>query len=149
MQNRLRDDRSKVGPFIEEMLRIEGSVKATFRLARRTSTVGGVEIPAGKKVVVFLAGANHDPRQWQAPADFKLMRVGAMKHLAFGQGLHTCIGAPLARAETRIVLNRLLDKASGIELSKRHYGTGDKRDFDFEMSYVIRGLNTLYIAIKH
>lgn len=148
MQSLLRDDRSKISDFIEEMLRIEGSVKATFRLTRKTSSIGGVTIPAGKRVVVFLAGANHDPDRWSLPDEFQLMREGANRHVAFGQGLHTCIGAPLARAETRIVLDNMLAKTSGFRLSEQHYGNTDQAQFDYEASYVIRGLNKLHLAMQ-
>lgn len=148
LQKQLREDRSKVKPFIEEMLRSEGSVKATFRLARRKATIGGVEIPAGGRVIIFLAGANRDPARWEDPDEFKLERERLTRHVAFGQGLHTCIGAPLARTEVRAILHKLLDKTSNFTLSEEHHGAPGNRTIEFETSYVIRGLSKLHVNFE-
>lgn len=145
LQQQLRDDREKVKPFIEEMLRSEGSVKATFRLARRNSSIGGVDIPAGGRVIIFLAGANRDPARWEDPDEFKLERERLTRHVAFGQGLHTCIGAPLARTEVRAILHKLLDKTSNFTISEEHHGGPDNRTIEYETSYVIRGLSNLHV----
>ena len=145
MQEKLRNDYSLIPPFIEEMLRIEGSVKATFRLAKKTTTVAGMTIPAGKKVVVFLAAGNHDPERWDSPEEFIMNRKDNNRHLAFGQGLHTCLGAPLARSEARTMLEKLFDKTNNFKLSSAHYGDTDKAEMDYEASFLIRGLNTLYL----
>ncbi|WP_372810374.1 cytochrome P450 [Litorivivens sp.] len=147
LQQLLREDRTKVNGFIEEMLRMEGSVKATFRLAKRNASIGGVEIPAGKRVIIFLSGANRDPERWESPDEFQLQRERHTRHVAFGQGLHTCIGAPLARTEVRVILNKILDKTANFTLSETHHGGGDDRRIDYETSYVIRGLSNLHINI--
>jgi len=112
MQATLRADRSLIGPFLEEMLRLEGSTKATFRLCQRATTVGGFDIPAGKKIIIAVSAANRDPRRWDNPNDFVLNRPRIKEHLAFARGAHTCAGAPLARAEVAILLDRLLEHTS-------------------------------------
>jgi cytochrome P450 len=145
MQQYLRDNRDSIRPFIEEMLRTEGSTKATFRLARRKTAVGGVEIPAGGRLVIFLAGANRDPARWEEPDEFKLERDRLTRHVGFGQGPHTCIGAPLARTEVRAILEKLLDKTSNFSISEEHHGAPGNRSIEYETSYVIRGLSNLYL----
>ena len=145
MQQTLREDRSLIKPFIEEMLRREGSVKATFRMAKRNVTVGGVDIQAGKQVIIFLAGANRDPVRWDAPNTFNIKREQLIRHVAFGQGRHVCIGAQLARVEVRVILNALLEKTANFELSEEHHGSLNNRKIDYETSYVIRGLSNLHV----
>src|SRR5262249_60063770 len=103
--------------FIEEVLRLQGSTKVTFRLARRNVRVGDKEIAAGQKIVIALSAANRDPRRWEQPNDFKLGRPKIQEHLAFGRGAHTCIGAPLARSEVKVLMDRLLKHTSDISLS--------------------------------
>ena len=147
MQRKLRNDPSQIGAFLEETLRLEGSTKTTFRLARRTTTVGGYEIKAGTKIVIAFAAANRDPRRWENPQDFVFDRPRINQHLAFGRGLHTCIGAPLARAEVRVLLEKFLEHTSDITLSPRH-GKPGAADLRYEPSYIIRGLEDLHIELK-
>ena len=71
LQDRLRADRDLIPDFLEEVLRVESPVKADFRLARRTTTVGGVEIPAGTPVMLLNGAANRDPRRFECPAEFR------------------------------------------------------------------------------
>ncbi len=148
LQRRLRDDRSLIPAFLEEMLRMEGSTKATFRLAKRKTTLGGVDIPAGTKLVIAFAAANRDPLRWEDPAGFRLDRPRIREHLAFGRGAHTCAGAPLARAEVRTILNSFLDHTSEISLSEEHHGSPGARRLDYEASYIIRGLERLHVVLK-
>lgn len=145
LQQKLRDDRSLIGPFLEEVLRLEGSTKATFRLAKRKTRIGDMEIPAGKKVVVAVSAANRDPRRWDNPKEFRLDRPKIKEHLAFGRGAHTCAGAPLARAEVAVILDRFFEHTSAIALSEAHHGPKGARRIDYEPSYIIRGLANLYV----
>jgi cytochrome P450 len=145
LQQRLREDRSLIGPFLEEMLRLEGSTKATFRIARRKTHIGDMEIPAGKRVVVSLSAANRDPRRWEDPAEFRVGRPRIKEHLAFGRGAHTCAGAPLARAEVTVLLDRLLEHTSAFTLSEAHHGPSGARTVRYEPSYIIRGLADLHV----
>lgn len=145
MQQHLREDRSQIGPFLEEALRLEGSTKATFRLAKRNTRIGDIEIPAGKRVVVSLPAANRDPARWDAPAEFRLNRARIKEHLAFGRGAHTCAGAPLARAEVAVILDRFLEHTRAITLSAAHHGPKEARRIAYEPSYIIRGLADLHV----
>jgi len=148
MQQQLRENRALIPSFIEEVLRLEGSTKMTSRLARKKSKIGPMDIPAGKPVVVALAAANRDPRRWEKPNEFKLDRPKIKEHLAFGRGAHVCVGAPLARAEVRIVLDRFLEHTSSIDLSEKHHGRRGERRLDFEPSFIIRGLSELHIELE-
>ncbi len=148
LQRELREDRSQVAGFIEEVLRLQGSTKVTFRVARRKTKVAGREIAAGQKIVIALSAANRDPRRWEEPNEFKLGRKKIQEHLAFGRGAHTCIGAPLARAEVKILLDRLLQHTSDISLSVEKHGPPENRKLDYEASFIIRGLENLHLELK-
>ena len=100
--------------FIEELFRYSPSVLATVRMTTRAVTIAGVEIPAGETVMPLLASANRDPSEFQNPDVFDLTRPRNKRHLAFGHGVHTCLGAALARLELRIALETLLGTYSYI-----------------------------------
>ena len=100
LQQLLRNEPERIPNFIEEALRIESPVKGDFRLARRNTVVGGVNVPAGATVMVMNGAANRDPRQFENPDAFDVDRPNARRHIAFGRGPHSCPGAPLARAES-------------------------------------------------
>jgi cytochrome P450 len=104
---RLRGDPSLVPRAVEEVLRYRSPVQIVFRRTRRDIVVGGVEIPAGKRVFLGLGAANHDPAVFAHPERFDIDRE-PNPHVAFGNGMHFCIGAPLARLEARIALTDLL-----------------------------------------
>ncbi|THA52927.1 cytochrome P450 [Streptomyces sp. A1136] len=95
---------------VEEMLRYDGPVQnATYRYAGEDVEIGGVVIPAGATVLVSLAGADRDPARFEEPDTFDIHRA-PQGHLAFGHGLHFCLGAPLARMEGRIAIRSLLER---------------------------------------
>lgn len=148
LQQKMREDHKLIPEFIEEVLRLQGTTKATFRLARRNTRVGDVEIPAGTKLVVAFEAANRDPRRWDNPDDFQLGRPRIREHLAFGRGPHTCAGAPLARTEARVVIERFLETTSSISLNEEKHGTPDNRELPFEPSYISRGLSNLHLVFK-
>jgi cytochrome P450 len=143
----LRTDSNLVADFLEEMLRLDGSIKVTKRLCKRTTRVGGMEIPAGRAVVIALAAANRDPQRWESPQEFRLGRPKIREHLAFGRGTKTCPGAALARAEVRTVLQTLLEKTSSFSLSQSHHGPAGARTVAYEPSYLMRGLRSLHIVV--
>lgn len=147
LQRQLREDRARIPAFIEEVLRLEGSTKATFRLARRRTRIGNVEIPPGKTVIVALLAANRDPLRWEDPHAFRLDRERIREHLSFGRGAHTCIGNPLARTEIRTILDQLFDRTSDIVLSSGHHGSPNDPRFAYEPSYIIRGLQELHVEL--
>ncbi|TDD23234.1 cytochrome P450 [Nonomuraea diastatica] len=108
-QDRVRADRSTVPAVIEESLRFFTPFSALARSTTREATLGGVTIPADQLVMAWLGPANRDPRQFPDPGVFNPDR-DPNPHLAFGRGIHFCLGAPLARLEGRVALNILLDR---------------------------------------
>jgi cytochrome P450 len=145
LQEELRRDRSLIAPFIEEMLRLESPIKTNFRLARRTTAVGGLEVPAGTTVMVMVGAANRDPRHFEAPAELRLDRPNVTEHLAFGRGIHACPGASLARAEARVSLERLLDRMEGIRIDESAHGPEGARRYDWEPTFLLRRLKALHL----
>lgn len=145
LQAQLRANPERIPNFIEEALRIESPVKADFRLARHDTTVGGVDIAAGTPVMLLNGAANRDPRRFACPNEFQAERSNARDHMAFGRGPHTCPGAPLARAEGRITFERVLQRMHNIRLSEAHHGPPGARRFEYEPTWILRGLHTLHI----
>ncbi|WP_395306895.1 cytochrome P450 [Mycobacterium sp. AMU20-3851] len=147
LQDRLRAHPEQIPGFIEEALRFESPIRGDFRLARAATTVGGVDIPAGATVMVNLGAANRDPRQFEDPDTFDLDRPNARRHIAFGRGIHSCIGAPLARAEGRVVIERLLAGVAGIRIDESRHGAPGKRSYDYVPTFILRGLTELHLHI--
>ncbi len=145
LQDRLRRDHDLIPNFLEEVLRVESPVKADFRLTRRTTSIGGVEVTAGTPVMLLNGAANRDPRHFECPAEFRADRPNAQSHVAFGRGAHSCPGGPLARAEGRISIERILDRTRNIRLSEEHHGPPDARRFQYEPTWILRGLSKLYL----
>jgi len=145
LQERLRSDRSLIGTFIEEALRIQSPTKVDFRLARKTTTLGGVHIPAGTVIMLCLGAANRDPRKFENPNEFQVDRKNVREHIAFGRGIHTCAGAPLARVEGHITVNRLLDRTREFSISEAKHGLPSGRQYRYESTFLLRGLTELHI----
>lgn len=122
---------------VEEMLRYDGPVEATtFRFARETVPIGSATITEGDAVLVALAGADRDPARYPEPDRFDIRR-DAQGHLAFGHGMHFCLGAPLARMEGRIAVRALLERCPGLELDP------DAGEPDWLPGMLIRGTRKL------
>ncbi len=101
----------------EEILRFDGALLSHRRLAKVDTTVGDFDVPAGSRIMMCFASANHDPAEFGADADnFRIGRQGAERHLTFGRGAHLCLGAPLARLELRIALELLCALTPRIDL---------------------------------
>jgi len=147
LQARLRDDPTLIPGFVEETLRAESPVKGDFRLARVPTVVGGVHIPAGTTVMVLNGAANRDPRHFEDPGEFRVERANAREHLAFGRGIHSCPGGPLARAEARVSIERLLARTTDIRISERQHGPPDARRYEYAPTYILRGLRRLYLEV--
>ncbi len=143
LQQRLRDDREVIPRFIEECVRIESPLQGQFRLARVRTKVGTVDIPAGTSVFVMPGAANRDPRQFPDPSAFRLDRPNGRQHVGFGFGIHTCAGAPLARAEGNVSINRLLDRMADIRISEAKHGPPGERRYEYTPIYLMRGLERL------
>lgn len=141
----LRDDRSRIPAFLEETLRMESPVKAHFRMARTSTTVADVEVPAGTTVMLLPGACNRDERKFADPNAFRADRPNVREQIAFVRGVHSCPGAPLARAEGRISLNRILDRMSGITISDEHHGPAGARRYAYEPTFIMRGLTELHI----
>ena len=145
IQQQLRDNRELVPAFIEEMLRLESPIKGTFRLAKVATTIAGTEIPAGSTVMVLPSAANRDPREFESPDELKLDRKNARQHIAFGHGIHTCAGAPLARAEAIVSVQRLFDRTEDIRISEVHHGPAGDRHWQYSPTWMLRGLDELHL----
>ncbi len=112
----LKADRSLVPRAVEETARWGSPVQWVTRVATAPYEVGGTVIPAGGKVMLLYASANRDPRKFPESDRFDIHR-DTTRHLAFGHGLHSCLGAHLARLETVTAINHLLDEVDGLELA--------------------------------
>jgi cytochrome P450 len=145
LQGELGADPARIPNFVEEMLRYEGSIRASHRLCQRTTEVCGYRIEAGTTVWIANLAANRDPRRFPDPGKFDMNRPRLKEHLAFGRGSHTCAGAPLARAETRLSLELLLARFADIRFDDRYHGAEGAREFHYENSYVLRGLSELHL----
>jgi cytochrome P450 len=143
LQRTLRDNRDLIPNFIEECLRFEGPIKGDFRLAKRPTTLGGLDIPAGSFLFIANGAANHDSRKFDEPGKFKLDRKNANLHVSFGRGRHTCPGAPLARAEAVVSINRLLDRTKDIRISEKEHGPPGERVFTYLPTFILRGVTHL------
>jgi cytochrome P450 len=117
----VRDDRSLLDPAIEEGLRWEAPLTGLLRVATRDAEVCGETIPEGALVVVSLGSANRDEARYQEPERFNLFRE-PRQHAAFGYGPHACPGSQLARSESRILLETLLDRLPGLRLDPEAEG---------------------------
>ncbi|WP_459545610.1 cytochrome P450 [Nocardia sp. X0981] len=145
LQRWLRADHERIGNFIEEMLRMESPVKGDFRLAKTATTVGGVEIPAGTVLMLANGGANRDPRRFENPNAFDPQRSNARSHIAFGRGIHTCPGAPLARTEAKVVIERLLERTTDIRIDASAHGPAGDRRYTYLPTFILRGIVALHL----
>jgi cytochrome P450 len=108
----LRENHSRIPGAVEESLRLDSPVQWMGRTATRDAELGGTQIKAGARVLLFYGAVNRDPERFPDPDHFNHARSG--QHLAFGHGIHFCLGAPLARLEARIALDVILDECSAL-----------------------------------
>ncbi|MBF6336574.1 cytochrome P450 [Nocardia abscessus] len=146
VQERLRADRSLIPVFIEETLRLDSPVKSGFRLAKRATTIGDTDIPVGSTVMFCPGAANRDPRRFDDPHEFRLDRPNFREHMAFGRGVHSCPGGPLARVEGRVSIERILDRMLDISIDAQRHGPAGQRDYTYEPTFILRGLTELHIT---
>lgn len=136
----LRADLSLMPTAVEEFLRFESPLNtATTRFTTKAVRIGGVEIPAGQLVVVSLLGANHDARRYGDPDRLDVTRR-PNPHLAFGHGIHHCLGAPLARVEGEIAIGRLITRFERITLDREAV-------LQYRSSILMRGLTALPVRL--
>ena len=119
LQETLRADPARVAGFIEEVLRYEAPFRYHPRTAAHDVELNGVHIPEGALVLLLWASANRDPAVFERPDELMLDRRNTHLHFGFGRGIHHCVGAPLARLETRVVLTRLLARTRSFALDAR------------------------------
>jgi cytochrome P450 len=134
---RLRNDPGIIKTAVEELLRFDGPLAtATERYTHEDVTVAGTRIPAGSLVFAVLASANRDERQFERPEMLQLTRADN-KHVAFGFGVHYCLGAPLARLEGQIAINTLLRRMPEMRLAL------PRRKLRWRRGLILRGLEAL------
>ncbi|UBU13549.1 cytochrome P450 family protein [Nonomuraea gerenzanensis] len=139
-QAALRADPALLPGAVEEFLRFDGPINiATLRFTTEPVRVGDVEIPANEFVFISLLAANRDPDRFPDPDRLDLTRQDG-GHLAFGHGIHYCVGAPLARLEAQIAIGRLLDRFTTIEPASP--------TLRWRASTLIRGLETLPVRLR-
>ena len=141
IEARLRADSSLIEPFIDEALRLESPFHGHFRVVRRDTELAGVSLSAGTRLMLLWSSANRDAAEFDRPDEVDLERPNAKAHLAFGIGIHHCIGASLARLETRVALETILDHTRELRLSARN-------DFAHVPSLFIRSLKDLHIEFR-
>jgi len=113
----LRNDRSLVPQAIEEVLRYRSPVQSIFRVAKQDVEISGVKVPKGAVLQPWIGSANHDERMFSDSERFDIYRKDN-RHIAFGEGIHYCLGAPLARLEAKVAMNTLLDNFSSIKVDR-------------------------------
>ena len=145
LQESLRANRDRIPNFVEEMLRLESPIKSDFRLARKTTTLAGVEILAGTTMMLLPGAANRDPAHFECPAELRIDRPNARQNVAFARGVHSCPGGPLARIEGRVTIERMLDRLRDIRIDEGHHGPAGNRRFRYVPLYIIRGLQELHL----
>ncbi|ADP83357.1 cytochrome P450 [Pseudofrankia inefficax] len=146
LQATLRANPEKVPNFLEEVLRTESPIKGDFRMSKCPVSVGGVDVPAGATLMIVNGAANRDPRHFDDPATFDISRANARHHIAFGRGIHTCPGAPLARAEARVAIQRLLERTSDIRLDPGLHGSAENPKYRYMPTFILRGL--LFLGLE-
>ncbi|HWM40148.1 MAG TPA: cytochrome P450, partial [Streptomyces sp.] len=133
----LRADFGLLDGAVEEMLRYDGPVETcTERLALEDVEMGGVTIPKGATVLIVIADADRDAERFKEPDTFDIRR-DSRGHIAFGHGLHYCLGAPLARLEGRIAVRTLLERFPDLAQE------GDEAELAWMPGMLIRGVRTL------
>jgi cytochrome P450 len=134
---RLRDDPGLIGTAVEELLRYDGPVQRTARIPSEDVTLGGRTIPKGEMVMPFIGAADRDPTQFPDPDRLDITRADN-RHIAFGWGIHFCLGAPLARVEGQIAIATLVQRLPKLALAT------DRPEY--RQSLTLRGLTTLPVA---
>jgi cytochrome P450 len=137
---RLRNEPVLMPRAIEEMLRYDGPVQSTVRSPRERIELGGAVFEPGTVAFIILGAANRDPVQFPHPDSFDIAR-DPNEHVAFGEGIHFCIGAPLARLEGAIAIGAMLDRFPRLRLAN------PDAPLSYKGSFFLRGLSSLKMAI--
>ncbi len=132
------NDRTRIANAVEETLRLDSPVQGLFRTTTREVEIGGVRLPKGAHLELLYASANRDERRFRDPDRFDVFRTDSSNHMAFGFGIHFCIGAQLARSEGRIALETLLNRLPNPRLA-------DGQRIEHHSHFFLRGLKQLEI----
>jgi cytochrome P450 len=138
----LQDHPEKIPNAVEEILRMESPSAGMWRVVKRDSEVHGVKIPRDSLVMLRYHAANRDRELFDTPNDIDINRENADDHIAFGQGIHFCPGAMLARKEMNVAFNALLSRLTNFQIVE------DKSDLTYWPNIVLRGLKGLYITFE-
>ncbi len=136
----LRNDRSLVPQAIEEVLRYRSPVQSIFRVAKQDVEISGVKVPKGAVLQPWIGSANHDERMFNDSERFDIYRKDN-RHIAFGEGIHYCLGAPLARLEAKVAMNTLLDNFSSIKVDR-------SRPIVPQDSDIVFGFKELHVKVE-
>ncbi len=139
LQEKIRGDAKRVKTFVEEVLRMEAPVQGLPRVVTQDTTLGGYSLKAGDIIMLRYGAANRDERQFENPDEVNVDREKAGLQMAFGSGVHHCIGAPLARQELNIGFFELVEKFQDFSLDS------DKTAPVADPSLILRGLPQLHI----
>jgi cytochrome P450 len=145
LQQKLRSERHLIPKFVEEVLRLEGTAKATFRLAKKRTKIGDIEVAPGTSVMLLIRAMNRDPKRFESPTKLNIGRSNLLEHLAFGRGIHACAGAPLARAEAKVTLERFFDRTTDIRVNEAKHGPKGARRFEFAPNYLLRVISEVHL----
>jgi cytochrome P450 len=115
IQQQVRENPDLLGPFLEEVLRYEPPFRGHYRHVVNDTSLCGVDLRAGSRLILLWGAANRDPSHFEDPNDFRLDRADGKGHISFGKGAHFCVGAALARLEARIVIGKLVERTTTIE----------------------------------
>ena len=118
IQQQVRHQPEMLGAFLEEVLRYEPPFRSHYRHVVNDTTLCGVDLQAGSRLLLLWGAANRDPSHFDDPNQFRLDRDGGKGHITFGKGAHFCVGAALARLEAHVVLGQLLERTSKIHAAE-------------------------------
>jgi cytochrome P450 len=135
---KLKADPERAPRVVEEALRLASPTQGLYRKVTRDVEIEGTSVPAGDRVLVMFAAANRDPATFPDPQRFDPDRPNVRNHVAFGGGVHFCIGAPLSRLESVVALERLAHHWEDFRLA-------DSNTFEYEPSFLLRGLKDLVV----
>ena len=133
LQDRLRNNPKEIKTFVEEILRYESPVQGLFRYAKKDTVLNGIEIPKGSTLMIRYAAGNRDESKFEDGDSFNMDRRNSGAHLAFGSGIHHCVGSQLARAEMNVAFRQMLERFSRFELAV------PRDDIHYHFSFALRG----------
>lgn len=141
LQKKLRADLTLIPKFVEECLRVESPAQALMRTTTQETVLGGVTIPADKQVLVMYASANRDEGQFANATEVDFERTNGRTHMAFGYGIHMCVGSELARLEMKVAFDAFLRRVPQFELA------APTDSLQYHYMYAARGLTSLPLRV--